>query len=338
MTVAAVTTATAFFSRMDQRGKHHRRRDVLPLDWGGATLMLLHDFFATLYRPLRLRGRSENTFRLYGCLIRQFGKWLGRPATVADLGDELLLAAFLDARARRLSPWTVEKERSQLVAMARLAFERRMIERIPACPASPLPQRTPTSWSEDELAKLFRAAAKAQGFIGGVHAATWWTALLMLALESGERIGALLQCKRSDLRGELLTVPTEARKGRRTDRIVQLSPDMVSLLGRAHAAGRPELIWWPLNRPYLWLRLKSLLEDAGLTGKRVGFQQVRRTGASHYTAAGGRAATYLGHGTGSGDKVAATWYVDTRLQKQTPAWQLLPRFGLNDPPPLTGAG
>lgn len=295
--------------------------------------MLLHDFFANVYRPLRLRGRSENTFRLYGCLVRQFGKWLERPATVADLGDDLLLAAFLDARAARHSPWTVEKERTQLMAMARLAFERRMIERLPSCRPSPLPQQTPTSWTSDELTRLFVAVTKQQGFVGGVPAATWWMALLTLALESGERIGALLQCQRSDLRCDLLTVPATARKGRRTDRVVSLSPEMVALLAKAHAAGRPELLWWPLNRSYLWLRLKAILTDAGMAGKRVGFQQLRRTGASHLSAAGGRAATYLGHGTGSGDKVAATWYVDTRLQQQTPAWRLLPRFNV---PPATG--
>ena len=100
-------------------------------------------------------------------------------------------------------------------------------------------------------------------------------------------------------RDTLLTVSTEARKGRRCDRIVQLSPDMVSLLAKARAAGRPELVWWPLNRSYLWDRLKSMLAAAGLSGKRIGFQQVRRTGASHYSAAGGRASTYHGHGTGS---------------------------------------
>lgn len=294
--------------------------------------MTLDEFFSRYYRPLRLRGRSENTFRLYGCLIRQFGAWLERPATVVDLGDDLLLAAFLDERARRHSPWTVEKERSQLLALARLAFERRMIPQLPTCPAAPLPQRTPTSWTTAELQRLFLAAGKTTGFIGGVPAAVWWGALLALALESGERIGALLQCQRADLRGELLTVPAAARKGRRADRVVPLSPEMLALLARAHAAGRPELLWWPLNRSYLWTRLQSILAAAGLSGKRVGFHQLRRTGATLFDAAGGSAAAYLGHGAGSGDKVAAAWYVDTRFRPQQPAWRLLPRFGLNDPP------
>ena len=198
----------------------------------------LDGFFTTVYRPLRLRGRSENTTRLYRCLIRQFGRWLERPATVADVGDELTLAAFLEARSTRLSPWTVEKERSQLLSLARLAFERRLIDRLPACPSSPLPMRTPTSWTTAELARLFHAAGRQQGFIGGVAAGRFWTALLLLAMESGERIGALLQCRRTDLRGDILTVPAVARKGRRADRVVPLSPELVALLAQAGSAFR----------------------------------------------------------------------------------------------------
>lgn len=294
--------------------------------------MTLISFFDSIYRPLRLRGRSENTLRLYGCLIRQLGRWLERVPTVADLGDELLLAAFLEHRARKHSPWTVEKERSQLLAMARLAFERRMLERMPSCPPTPLPQRTPTSWNADELMRLYRAATSVQGFVGGVPAGVWWLAVISLAYESGERIGALLRCQATDLRGDTLTVPADARKGRRADRVVTLSAETVALLERARAAGRPELLWWPLNRPYLWMRLKAILQTAGLAGRRVGFHQLRRTGASFFAAAGGSAAEYLGHGHGSGEKVAAAWYVDPRLQRRKPAWSLLPRLGPPSPP------
>jgi integrase len=296
--------------------------------------MNLSSFFESTYRPLRLRGRSESTLRLYGCVIRQFGKWLERPAAVTDVGDELLLAAFLEHRSLRHSPWTVEKERSQLLALARLAFERRLLERMPSCPPTPLPHRTPTSWNADELMRLYIAATKSAGFIGGVSAGTWWLAVISLAYESGERIGALLRCQQSDLKGDTLTVPASARKGRRSDRVITLSAETVAILKRARAAGRPELLWWPLNRAYLWLRLKDILARAGLSGRRVGFHQLRRTGASFFAAAGGSAADYLGHGHGSGEKVAAAWYVDPRLQKKQPAWSLLPRLGLGgDFPP-----
>ncbi len=57
--------------------------------------MTLNQFFTDFYRPLRLRGRSQNTSRLYGCTIRCFGKFLGREPQLADIADEMTLAVKL---------------------------------------------------------------------------------------------------------------------------------------------------------------------------------------------------------------------------------------------------
>ena len=88
--------------------------------------MKLADFFNTTYRPLRLRGLSPKTVLLYTNLFRQFDKWLTSEG-IATEGciehlDELILARYLDHRAATRSPYTAEKERSQLLALARLAW------------------------------------------------------------------------------------------------------------------------------------------------------------------------------------------------------------------------
>lgn len=95
--------------------------------------MTLKEFFKTTYRPLKLRGRSQNTARLYENLFKQFDRWLAAEG-IATEGhiehlDELLLARYLEHRASTRSPYTAEKERSQLMALARLAWERREIGR-----------------------------------------------------------------------------------------------------------------------------------------------------------------------------------------------------------------
>ena len=93
--------------------------------------MLLDQFVETIYRPLRLRQRSPNSVRLHHQAVLRLAEHLERPPVVADLVDELMLAAHLEARAERRSPWTVERERSSLLALARLAWERGMIPRLP---------------------------------------------------------------------------------------------------------------------------------------------------------------------------------------------------------------
>lgn len=287
--------------------------------------VLLQQFFDTVYRPLRLRGRSPNTNRLYGCTIRSLGKHLGRPATIADVGDELLLASFLEARAAAgLSPFSVEKERGQLMALARFAFERGVNPRMPSCPPTPLPERIPESWRADDLGRLMRAAEGMRGMVAGVPEGVFWPALLSVCYDSGERIGAIMQCRQADLRGNLLTIRAAMRKGRRADRVVSLSPATMERLRAAHVPGQDLLFGWPKAHTYLWDRLHAILAAAGLEGRRIGFQQVRRTGASLLAAAGGGTTGYLGHAVGSGDKVARRWYVDPRLTPQRPAWELLP--------------
>ena len=67
--------------------------------------MLLQTLFDDFYRPLRLRGRSANTTRLYGCTIRAFGKWLGYEPTIDDLSD-LMISLYLEQRAATRSPYT----------------------------------------------------------------------------------------------------------------------------------------------------------------------------------------------------------------------------------------
>ena len=86
--------------------------------------MTLQEFFKTTYRPLRLRGRSPKTVVLYECLFRSFNRWLAAEGIAAEAGiehlDELVLARYLEHRAASVSPYTAEKERCQLMALAEM--------------------------------------------------------------------------------------------------------------------------------------------------------------------------------------------------------------------------
>ena len=135
--------------------------------------MLLTTLFSDHYRPLRLRGRSINTARLYGCTIRSFGKWLGYPPTIDDLTD-LTLSRVLEQRAATVSPYTAEKERTQLTALWRLAADRRIVPDRPCVPPAPLPERIPQAWSIEQLQSLMRAAAATRGTVGGLPAGIYY--------------------------------------------------------------------------------------------------------------------------------------------------------------------
>jgi integrase len=295
--------------------------------------MTIKEFFTSTYRPLRLRGRSPKTVLLYTNLFRQFDRWLAAEG-IASEGciehlDELILARYLDHRAGCRSAYTAEKERSQLLALARLAWERRVpgLERMPTCPPGVLPQKVPTSWTTEEMRRVFEVASHAQRPIHGVPAGEFWSALLLLCWETGERIGAVLAIPASEYRRPSVMVQPETRKGGREGRIYSLSPDLCDRLDKLALYRHERLIPWTGHITALYGRLKVLLTRAGLSGKRLAFHQVRRSAISAIAAAGGDPVAFAGH---SNPSVTRRWYIDPRLSERGPKpHELLPRL---DPP------
>jgi integrase len=297
-------------------------------------MQTLMNFFDEVYRPLRLRGRSGRTTLLHHAAIKQFSKWLSGQGIAAEAQichlDELLLARYLEARSEYRSPYTVERERSSLMALARLAWERRVtgLDRMPTCPPSVLPDRVPTAWTEQQLQKLWSAALAAPGRIGRIPASLYWPATIRLAYETGERIGALLATPRTDYQRPTLTVQPQARKGGRRGRIYHLSDDLCDLLDAMNSYGYEMLLPWPLTPTYRYRHLQAILQAAGLAEKRLAFHQVRRSAISHIAAAGGDPVAFAGH---SNPAVTKRWYLDPRMAERGPApHQLLPRL---DVPP-----
>lgn len=289
--------------------------------------MTLQQFFDDVYRPLRLRGRSQNTSRLYGCTIRSLGRFLGRVPQLQDVADEMTLARFLEHRQATKSPYSAEKERSQLMSMARLANERRLIPALPACQPCILPDRPAEAWTEQELRALFAAAESTAGTVGRVPAGEWWASLVQCCYETTERIGAMLDVTRENFRRPFLHVPGELRKGGRRARVYELSESLCDRLERIGTVNRERLFAWPHPRTYLWDRLRDdVMRRAGLQRKRFAFQQVRRSAISHMARAAGDAAAlaFAGHAQPA---TTRRWYLDPRFSQrvQRPA-DLLPRL------------
>lgn len=287
--------------------------------------MTLNELFTNYYRPLRLRGRSEETCRLYACTIRTFGKWLGYVPTVDDLSD-LMLSRFLEERASKRSPYTAEKERTQLVSLARFARDRGIITVMPDVPPAPLPERVPRAFSVEELQGIMRAAAATRGTIGAVRAGLWWTALVSVLWETAERIGAVMDCTPADFTAPFLLVRAEYRKGGKRDKAYRLSEKTADLVKQVGGVDR--LFPWPKYRTHLWGAYADITARAGLgRGRHLSFHALRRSAASHFAALGGDAVALLDH---SNPRVTQRWYLDRRLTDRGPQpCDLLPSISPN---------
>lgn len=298
--------------------------------------MLLDTFLDTVYVPLKLRGRSPESVRLLRHAINQFSKHLGRPAVLEDF-DDLAVSQFLAARSAKLSPNSVARERSGLLALWNLAQARGLVRLRPLVAPELIPERTPRAFTEAELGRLWASCGQVRGYVGPIPAGIWFQALLGVLFYSGERITAVLRVEKTGWGRPWLAVPAEARKGSRKPATYALPDHVADLVDQVSRHDGPGLFLWPATDTALRERWKVITRRAGLgDGPEVQFHALRRSFASWLAAAGGDPRQALGH---SSEKVTRR-YLDPRITEAgRPApWQLLPRIWPGDLEPPVDAG
>jgi integrase len=263
--------------------------------------MLIRDFFETVYRPEKLFGKSENTVRLYRLSICAYEKTLGKRAELSDLTTTNLLRhmqARLDGLHRGKSRGTANKDRAQILAIWRYAIYSGHKLDFPKVPELIEPERVPRAWLREDLDKLFAAIDKMPGELSGVPTKLWWRALVMLALDTGERIGAVSPARWDWMDGQWIEVPAETRKGGRRDRRYWITPQTCGLLNRIkqYRADTIKIFPWPYSPGYLWIKYGDILKAARLPhGRQDKFHRLRKTFASVINAAGIDAQEALDH-------------------------------------------
>lgn len=279
-------------------------------------------FFETVYRTHRLRGRSDNSVRLYRFSCRNFSTYLGRPATLDDLTDQNVNGLLCWMADRGLAAHSRQKELSQLTALWRYAIRKRLLEDWPDIQPEKLPQRTPEAWTAADLEKLYRAIREIPGHVAGIPAAAWWEALHRVLACSAERISAVLELRWSDvdLQSGWINFRAASRKGGRADNAIRLNGTAIESLKRIQQPKRELVFEWDRSLTYLWAIYADILKAAGLPhDARSKFHRMRRTVASHFEAAGGNATALLTH---SNRKVTLA-YLDPRIVKPPQAADLL---------------
>lgn len=293
--------------------------------------MLISVFFETVYRVRKLRGGSPNTVRLYRFSIRHFDRTLGRAASLSDFSDDNVVATMQSMLDRGCSPYTANKERSQLLALWRFACKLGTLTVWPTVEPEREPVRVPIAWMADDIHVLLSHVATMPGAIGNVPCSIWWRAIILVCLDTGERIGAVSQVTWDGLDREWLLAPAEVRKGRKRDRRYLLSADTLAAIDamRRFSLGS-QIFFWPYCRSYLWVKFSKLLKNAGLPhGPKDKFHRFRKTVASVTYAAGMDAQDILDHDS----KRTTQKYLDPRFTRENQASAALTKWLKNPPNP-----
>lgn len=249
----------------------------------------------------RQRNHGIRTREHYRAIMRRFGD--------TPLSSETI-AAYRDTRiAAGVAADTVRGEVGKLIALARWQGI------VPVVAVPRKIRRAPLAWTRHELWRLFRAARRTQRTVYGLPGNIYWPALLGLAYDTGERIGALWRIEWSDidLRARTVRYRAEIRKGGYADALGTMSRQTATALAmlRRVAPSRPFAHGCDAT---LWRAFGRVLQDAGLpSDRRSKFHRLRRTHATLIHALGGDATAALGHAS---DATTRRHYLDPRAQKK----------------------
>lgn len=287
--------------------------------------------FETVYFPKKLALKSDGTAGQYRQCFRRMEQFLGRPAVLADLTDETILACsawLLKSVGQERA--TVAKFQRQMASFWGLMARKRLVEFFPEFDKMQEPGRIPIAWTREELKILWDRLTRMGGTVAGIPRSVYFCSLACVCWDTLERISPLMNAKRAwfDLPRGFVHIPAEFTKTKERDGMHELHPLTVEWLRKALALspinGR---VWpWPYHPSYLQTYYgREVLEPAGLPNDRWHkFHCFRRSGATHIAAMGGDASKSLGH---KSPELADQHYVDPRqLNRPTPA-KMLFRMG-----------
>ena len=293
-----------------------------------------------LDRYALLMNLSPRSVVIYGHTVEMFGRFLEREPLVTDL-DDVTVCRFLRWRAttaragKTVSQATVQKDRSQLLALWTWSCKKRLHPgEWPGLPRAKRVRHTPRAYTADEIASLIRTARTRTGPYGGVPAAWWWSTLLQVLWQTGERVGAAFALRWSEVdtaRGAIL-FRADTRKGGMADQLRQITPALAAELEVRR--GPPEALVWlrPGNPLSCYASLRILCERSGVTPR--GFHAIRKASASYVAAGGGDATAHLGH---ADPAMTRGHYLDPRITETRRGLDYLPALDLTppSPPPAT---
>lgn len=234
-----------------------------------------------------VRLTSYHSGRRYKTTANNFDKWLGRPATLADLTRDNYVA-WVKQRQQEVAGGTVRGEAEKLLVIWKWASAEVGLP-MPMVKLPPMSETQPIAWTLEELQRLEESAARYPGKVGGIPGCVFMPALIAVAFDTGERIEAISQLEAVDinLRRLVVNFRRETRKGKRRGSSKVITAETGKRL-RKLLALRPDRPFAPVQYPTLYRHLGLILAMAGLPIDRSRkFHCLRRTHATHLLLQGG---------------------------------------------------
>ena len=296
-------------------------------------------------RIANLKNLSARSVTMYESTLDRFRDHLGHEPTLDDL-DDLKVAKFLrwrgttvhDQRRGLISPASLAKDSAHLRTIWNWCARKRMkradgeLIEFPDYSRPRVPKPVPKAYKADELSRLVAHAKCRKGYVKGKPAAWYWTTKIQAMFQTGERIGAMMEIRWSevDLERHTLTFLAATRKGHRETITRPITPELSKMLA-AQKGAPSERVWpWLDDREMLscYASLKVLCRVAGVDYKP--FHAIRKSTASYLKRAGISAKKQLGH---SSEEMAENHYYDEEITGRESNLDYLPDINGKDSGP-----
>lgn len=279
---------------------------------------LLHILTAKYY-PSNFNIAHPDTKRQYSYAMKGFAEFLGREPVLGDLTDEAVTGwmRFMQEKGK-VSTRTINERAGRVRALWNWLFKKGVIQFGPTFGLIRVPKKSPSAWTTEELNKLFDAASRFPGKFGDVRARIYWTALVHVLWNTGERIGAALAIERKwiDFQAGRLHIPAETRKGKKEAFYLLWPTTLAAVRALLDEHDQDKLFAIKRSDHGFYYRWARLLKFAGLpTGRDNGPHKVRRSFASHLAASGGDATKALMH---TSAYITDKSYLDPRIVGAVP--------------------
>lgn len=273
------------------------------------------------FLPQNLKARSPKTHYQYRVAFDDFERFLGRPATLEDLDDEVFaaFANWLHGPAREICARTTNERMGRLKTAWNWLARKRIVQQFPTVGRLPEPARVPQAWTEDQLVKLFNSCRRERGFIADIPAWRWWTAIHGWWWNTAARVEEtlLLPTSALDLDRGVAIVAADIRKGRTRPRLYHLWGDTVAMLREImppKAKPRDRVFPWEKHPSSFYNAYTRILKRVDLPFDRYSKPHRMRVSRASWTKAmGGDATDALGHAS---EKTTRRHYLDPSLLRQ----------------------
>lgn len=287
----------------------------------------------TLYFPLNIRIQ-EPTRKQYRIALADYGRFLDRAATAADLDDDTVTRWMSQRLKDGLAAITVKERAGRIQTLWTWLAKRRVVSHFPTFIKPRVPESQPLAFSEAELRRFFFSAGKERGLIAGVPADIWCVSFFAFVFNTSERKSAALAVEIGwmNLDAGICSIPAGVRKGGVKSACYPLWPATVPLIRACIAANPRRVLVWPWDRCHesYYTIVNRILRDAGLpVDRHHKTHALRVTHNTHHKMLTGQHSPLLGH---SSSATSEKFYEDRRMTMQPMPQLFIPWHHPPEPP------